>query len=97
MCMSRRETMKQLKLYIDITGPDGNIFYIIGRVREMMRRARRFTEFNNLLEEIHKGSYDQALYRIDKVVKLIDTSEKQVLNDHIRRGKQECLEKRGEQ
>ena len=87
---------RRLVLFIDITGPDGNIFYIIGQVRDVMRKARRITEFNNLLEEIHKGNYDQALYRIDKVVKLIDMSQDQVLHDHIRRGRLQCLEERGE-
>ena len=83
-------------LFIDITGPDGNIYYIIGQVRDILRKARRITEFNELLEEIHKGNYNQALYRIDKVVKLIDMSKDQVLHDKIRSGRLQCLEERGE-
>ena len=85
--------MKQnLEMYIDITGPDGNMYFMLGKVSQIMRKARRINEFNELRDKIYQGTYYQGLYRINKIIKLIDTSEQQILAEFISRGQRECLE-----
>lgn len=84
--------MKKPIMYIDITGPDGNIYFILGKVSDIMRKARRITEFNNLRDLIYQGTYYQALYRINKIITMIDTSEAQILAGVIERGRRECKE-----
>lgn len=84
--------MKREKLFIDITGPDGNIYFILAKVQMIMKRQKRINEFNELREKIYNGSYYQALYRINKKIELIDTSRDQVLQNYLDRGEKECLE-----
>ena len=79
-------------MYIDITGPDGNIYFILGKVSDIMKKARRITEFNNLRDQVYQGTYFQALYRISKVITLVDTSEAQKLAGFIEKGRRECRE-----
>ena len=79
-------------MYIDITGPDGNIYFILGKVSNIMKKARRITEFNNLRDQVYQGTYFQALYRISKVITLVDTSEAQILAEFIDKGRRECRE-----
>ena len=83
---------KKLEMHIDITGPDGNIYFILGKVSQIMRKARRITEFNDLRDKIYQGTYYQALYRINKIIEMIDISEEQVLKKFIEQGRKECLE-----
>ena len=84
--------MRKLEMYIDITGPDGNMHFILERVSQIMRKARRIIEFNELRDKIYQGTYYQGLYRINKVIEMIDTSEEQILEEFIRRGQRECME-----
>lgn len=79
-------------MYIDITGPDGNIYFILGKVSDIMKKARRITEFNNLRDQVYQGTYFQALYRISKVITMVDTSEAQILAGFIEKGRRECRE-----
>ena len=50
----------------------GNIFFILGMVRQEMQRQRRITEYNELWEEVQKGDYRNALRLIREKVDLID-------------------------
>ena len=50
----------------------GNIFAILGMVRDEMRRQRRITEYNDLWQEVQKGDYENALRLIREKVNLID-------------------------
>lgn len=50
----------------------GNIFFILAKVREVFRKQRRITEYNNLWEEVQKGDYENALRLIREKVNLID-------------------------
>ena len=84
--------MKREKLFIDITGPDGNIYFILAKVQMIMKKQRRINDFNELKEKIYKGSYYQALYRINQKIELIDISHDQVLESYLNRGERECLE-----
>ncbi|MBR6861239.1 MAG: hypothetical protein IKM73_07960 [Acidaminococcaceae bacterium] len=50
----------------------GNIFVILGMVRDEMRRQHRITEYNDLWQEVQKGDYENALRLIREKVNLID-------------------------
>jgi len=51
----------------------GNIFWILGTVRNIMRKERRITEYNDMWEAVQKsGSYEAALKIIGKHVLLVD-------------------------
>lgn len=51
----------------------GNIYWIMGAVRDALRKQRRITEWNDLYQEIlNSGSYAEALGKINKLVHLID-------------------------
>lgn len=49
--------MQRPKLYIDITGPDGNIYFILAKVSNIMKKKRRINDFNELRDTVYKGSY----------------------------------------
>lgn len=50
----------------------GNIFVILGMVRQEMQRQRRITEYNELRENVQKGDYENAIRLIREKVDLID-------------------------
>ena len=54
---------------VQLTGTDGNIFAIIGRVREALRRNGRsdlIKEFTDYITS--SSSYEEALYRVMEYV-----------------------------
>ena len=82
----------KIEMYIDITGPDGNIYFILGKVCQILKKERRMNDYNELRDKVYQGNYYQALYRINKVVKLIDISQEQLLEEFIKKGKILCTE-----
>ena len=51
-----------IEILIDINGPDGNIFAIMGAVqREMKKAGISQKEIDQYLEEVKAGNYDEAL------------------------------------
>ncbi len=57
-------------------GETGNIFWILGQVRRIMRKQQRITAYNELWERVQSsGSYAEALMLIGEEVTLIDTAE----------------------
>jgi len=72
--------MRKPELQIDITGPDGNIYFMLIRTREVLRKKRRLNDYNILQAKVFNSkSYKQAVNEINQVVKLIDISERQEL------------------
>lgn len=54
-------------------GPEGNIYFILGRTRDALRRERRITAYNDMWERVQKcESYPAALAEIRKEIDLID-------------------------
>lgn len=54
----------------------GNIYWIMGAVRDALRKQRRITERNDLYQGIlNSGSYAEALGKINKLVHLIDEDD----------------------
>lgn len=75
------------ELLIDITGPDGNIYVILGKVMQILRKQRMITDWNNLRDAVTTShSYSRALYEINKVVSLIDLSKDKVLEKRLKEG-----------
>lgn len=67
--------MEKARIEFDSTGETGNIYWILGRVRDALRKQRRITDYNNMWERVQKsGSYEQALEVIREYVDLVDTS-----------------------
>lgn len=50
----------------------GNIYWIMGKVRDIMRKERRITDWNNAWERIQKTDYAGALEILRELVDLID-------------------------
>lgn len=54
-------------------GPEGNIYFILGKTRDILRRNRRISDYNDMWERVQNcGSYTAALDEIRKTVDLID-------------------------
>ena len=52
-------------------GHSGNIYWILGEVSKLMRKQRRYTDFNNLRDRVFEAqSYDEALQIIGEEVTL---------------------------
>ncbi len=46
---------------INCRGPEGNIFYILGKAREALRKERCITWANEMIDRVHKStSYEEA-------------------------------------
>ena len=79
--------MEKPILEIDISGPDGNIYVIMGLVRQILRKQRRYTDWNNLRDAITSSkSYANALREINKVVELVDISSDGLLDKYLKEG-----------
>lgn len=51
----------------------GNIFHILARVRAVMQRERRISEYNDLWQQVQEsGSYEEALKIIGRHVPIAD-------------------------
>ena len=50
----------------------GNIYWIMGAVRDQMRKEQRITDWNNAWERIHETDYAGALQIMRELVDLID-------------------------
>lgn len=54
-------------------GPEGNIYFILGKTRDALRRERQITAYNDMWERVQKcESYTAALAEIRKEIDLID-------------------------
>lgn len=65
--------MNKPRVEIHSRGPEGNIYFIIGKARDALRKARRISDYNDMWERVQNcGSYTVALAEIRKTVDLID-------------------------
>ena len=57
-------------------GATGNIYWIVGQLRNIMRQQRRIDAFNRLWERVQMAnSYDDALKIISEEVDLVEVDE----------------------
>lgn len=74
--MDKKE--KQVLIY-DSHGPDGNIFAILDRVGNVLRKEGRTSEYNELWNRVNQcESYNDALKVIDEYVTLVDVYKKEM-------------------
>ena len=65
--------MEKARIEFDSRGESGNIYWILGKVRDALRKQRRITDYNNLWERVqNSGSYTEALAIIREYVDLVD-------------------------
>lgn len=65
--------MKPVEIHFRSTGSSGNIFFILGAVRNAMRKQRRISACNELRDRVLDApSYSNALSIIREYVNLID-------------------------
>lgn len=65
--------MEKPIVYFRSRHESGNIFFILGMVRNVMRKQRRITEYNELRDRVtNAGSYQEALEIIREKINLID-------------------------
>ena len=68
--------MKKPELIYNSRGESGNIFWILGQVRRLLREQNRITAYNELWERVQSAdSYNDALQLIGEEVTLIDTTK----------------------
>lgn len=66
--------MKRTKaeIHFHSCGPTGNVYWIMGQVRDQMRRESRHTDWNNAWERIQNTDYARAIEIMRELVDLID-------------------------
>ena len=72
----RKEQMRwEAVVEFDRDAPNGNIFAILGAVKQEMRKQQRITDYNEMWERVQKSeNYNAALRIIGEYVTLIDTT-----------------------
>ena len=69
--------MDKPRVTIKSTGPEGNIYFILGKVRDTLRKERRYTDYNDLRDKVlNSKSYKEAIEHIREIVDLVDTDGK---------------------
>lgn len=64
---------KNIEIHFNSLGSSGNIFSILAKVREAMRKQHRISEYNDMWQAVqNSGSYAEAIREIRKHVTLID-------------------------
>lgn len=64
--------MKKAEIHFQSHGPSGNVYAIMGMVRQQMQKERRITDWNNAWEQIQKTDHAGALAIMRELVNLID-------------------------
>ena len=63
--MTIRKKQKQDKIVIDLTGPQGNAFYLMGVVHDTFRRSGAPELGESICEEMRKGDYEHLIKTFD--------------------------------
>jgi hypothetical protein len=67
-------SFKRVTVKVASAGEEGNIYFILSKVREAMRKADLIQAYNDLRDDVTKrDSYSKAIARIRRDVDLIDT------------------------
>ena len=65
--------MSKPKIHFASRHSSGNVFWIMGAVRDALRKERRISEWNDLYQAVtNSGSYEEALKLMNEHVHLID-------------------------
>jgi len=63
--MTIRKKRKQNKIVIDLTGPQGNAFYLLGVVKKTFARSGAPELGESICEEMKKGDYEHLIKTFD--------------------------------
>ena len=63
--MIRKKTKSRGPIVIDLTGPEGNAFYLMGIVRSTFNRSGAPELGDSIVEEMMKGDYEHLLKVFD--------------------------------
>lgn len=63
--MTIRKRNKKEKIVIDLSGPQGNAFYLIGVVKQTFRNSGAPELGNQIAEEMMKGDYEHLVKTFD--------------------------------
>lgn len=74
-------------VYIDIDGPDGNVLFMLSKVKDALRKERRINDYNELRDKVLQSRYPQGIYQMSELVEFIDISDSQTLAEKIKQGK----------
>ena len=67
------KSVKKPEVHFQSRHKSGNTLHILGTVRDVLRKQRRYTDYNNLREAVlNAGSYEEALQLMNGYVTLID-------------------------
>ena len=61
----RKKTKSRGPIVIDLTGPQGNAFYLMSVVRSTFRRSGASELGDSIIEEMMKGDYEHLLKTFD--------------------------------
>lgn len=64
--------MKKAEIHFRSCHESGNIYRIMGMVRDQMQKERRITDWNNAWTRIQMSNYEGALAILRELVDLID-------------------------
>ena len=64
--------MQRPEIRFSSRGESGNIFWILGKVRQEMQKQRRIAEYNDMWERVQKTDYQGALAILREAVDLVD-------------------------
>jgi len=69
--------MKKQRIEFQSSGESGNIFWVLSKVRDVLRKQQRITEYNDLRDQVlNSKSYAEALAHIREKVDLVDLDGK---------------------
>jgi len=63
--MAIRKSRKNEKVVINLNGPQGNAFYLMGIVRSMYRRAGHADLGEDIVNQMRSGDYEHLLKTFD--------------------------------
>lgn len=67
---------KRTTVTIASSGPEGNIYAILAKVRTEMQKRRLIQKYNDLQDDVFNcNSYQEAIARIRQDIELIDTDK----------------------
>ena len=68
---------EQSLIFIDLSGENGNVFYVLGVVKKELQKKDRLTDYEELYERVKAcDNYKEALGIINEYVVLYDTSHR---------------------
>lgn len=68
---------EQSLIFIDLSGENGNVFYVLGVVKKELQKKDRLSDYEELYERVNAcDNYKEALGIINEYVVLYDTSHR---------------------